>query len=170
MSVYAAPDAVGAGPPPGMGGPPGPGDPNSMAMLAAALQQGGAGDGTPGGPPLGGPGGALPGGMPPGMGGDPTAGLPPELLAQLAGGGAGGGPDLGGGDPGQQGTDLLSGMGATDHIRAAIKHLMMAMTESKDDSESHGITKGMSVLHGILAGKQKANATVTAAGGTPAGG
>jgi hypothetical protein len=74
---------------------------------------------------------------------------------------------LGGGGPGGDlgGTDLLQGMGASDHIRAAIKHLMMAMTESDDDQEGHGITKGMSVLHGILAGKAKNQKAITAAGG-----
>ena len=61
-------------------------------------------------------------------------------------------------------------MNSTDHIRAAIKHLMMAMTESKDDNQGHGITKGLAALHGILAAKQKSDQTVTAAGGTPAGG
>ena len=61
-------------------------------------------------------------------------------------------------------------MNTTDHIRAAIKHLMMAMTESTDDGQGHGITKGLAALHGILAAKQKSDQTVTAAGGTPAGG
>jgi len=56
-------------------------------------------------------------------------------------------------------------MNSTDHIRAAIKHLMMAMTESQDDEESHGITKGMAALHGLLAGKQKNQKTIAAAGG-----
>jgi hypothetical protein len=94
----------------------------------------------------------------------------PDLSALLAaGGGPGdlGGPPDGGGD--QQGTDLLNGMSTTDHIRAAIKHLMMAMTESTDDTESHGIGKGMAGLQAILAAKQKSDASVTAAGGTPAG-
>lgn len=91
--------------------------------------------------------------------------MPPDL-AGPGGGDAGGGP---GGPDDQGGSDLLNGMGATDHIRAAIKHLMMAMTESKDDQESHGITKGMAALHGLLAAKQKSDQTVTAAGGTPAG-
>jgi Spy/CpxP family protein refolding chaperone len=146
---------------PGLGGPgmmdpsgppPAPTDPGSMAMLAAALQGGG-------GPGLGGPG--LGGGDPAG-GGDP--------LAALGMGGAPPGPGAPGDQGDQGGSDLLSGMSATDHIRAAIKHLMMAMTESGNDEESHGIVKGMAALHGILAGRQKADATVTAAGGTPAGG
>ena len=147
MSTYAAPpDAVGMGPPPDMGGPPHPGDPGSMAALAAAL---GAG---PGGPTDG-------GGLPPGLSDPSGGGLPPD-----PGGDAGGG----GGD--SAGPDALSGMNTTDHIRAAIKHLMMAMTESTDDGQGHGITKGLAALHGILAAKQKSDQTVTAAGGTPAGG
>jgi hypothetical protein len=145
MSTYAAPpDAVGMGPPPGMGGPPHPGDPGAMAALAAAL---GAG---PGGPADG-------GGLPPGLSDPGGGGLPPEA------GGDAGGDDAGLGGP-------LEGMSSSDHIKAAIKHLMMAMTESQDDQEGHGITKGMAALHGILAAKQKNAQTVTAAGGTPAGG
>lgn len=144
MSTYAAPpDAVGMGPPPDMGGPPHPGDPGAMAALAAAL---GAG---PGGPTDG-------GGLPPGLSDPSAGGLPPD-----AGGDAGGDGGLGG---------PLAGMSASDHIKAAIKHLMMAMTESTDDTQSHGITKGMAALHGLLAAKQKSDQTVTAAGGTPAGG
>jgi hypothetical protein len=143
MSVYAAPDATmgplpdQAGPTPGMAGPPGPGDPASMAMLAAALGAGGPGAGGP----------------PPGMGG-PDLGAPSDLGVP---------PDTGGGGPG--GADALQAMSATDHIRAAIKHLMMAMTESGDDEESHGITKGMSALHQILASKAKSQRTISAAGG-----
>jgi len=60
-------------------------------------------------------------------------------------------------------------MSTTDHIRAAIKHLMMAMTESSDDQESAGISKGMAGLHAILGAKAKSDQTVTSAGGTPAG-
>jgi hypothetical protein len=155
MSTYAAPDAVGMGPPPG--GPPAPGDPASMSALASILGAGGGGGAPPPGPdPTG-------GGMPPGL--DPTAagGGGPDIASLL--GGAGGGPPGPGDDTGQQGSDLLNGMNSTDHIRAAIKHLMMAMTESGDDTESHGITTGMSVLHGILAGKQKNQKAISAAGG-----
>jgi len=150
MSTYAAPDAVGMGPPPG--GPPAPGDPASMSALASILGAGGGGGAPPPGPdPTGG------GGLPPGI--DPAA-----LLAGA--GGPPGGPTPGGPPgTGDANTDLLSGMNSTDHIRAAIKHLMMAMTESGDDTESHGITKGMSVLHGILAGKQKNQKAISAAGG-----
>jgi len=159
MSTYAAPDAVGMGPPPG--GPPAPGDPASMSALASILGAGGGGGAPPPGPdPTG-------GGMPPGL--DPAAagGAPPDIAALLGGaGGPPGGPTPGGPPgSGDANTDLLSGMNSTDHIRAAIKHLMMAMTESGDDTESHGITKGMSVLHGILAGKQKNQKAISAAGG-----
>ena len=151
MSSYAAPpDAVGMGPPPGA--PP----PGGMAALAAAL---GA---SPGGPTDG-------AGLPPGLS-DPGAGTPPggpDIAALLGGGGGDVGGPTPGGPPGSgdANTDLLTGMGSTDHIRAAIKHLMMAMTESADDEESHGITKGMAALHGILAGKQKNQKTIAAAGG-----
>lgn len=124
-----------------------------MAALQAALGAGGGGD------PLA----ALAGGGGPGPGGGDGQ------LADLLGG-AGPGGDAGPAPEDKGGSDLLNGMGSTDHIRAAIKHLMMAMTESKDDGEGHGIVKGMAALHGILASKQKSDATVTAAGGTPAGG
>jgi hypothetical protein len=95
----------------------------------------------------------------------PGAGGGPDIGALL--GGAGDGGPTPGGPPGtgDANTDLLTGMNSTDHIRAAIKHLMMAMTESADDQESHGITKGMAALHGILAGKQKDQKTIAAAGG-----
>jgi hypothetical protein len=56
-------------------------------------------------------------------------------------------------------------MSAPDHIKAAIKHLMMAMTQSDDDEEGHGIAKGMTALHGILAGRAKNQKTISAAGG-----
>jgi hypothetical protein len=152
MSTYAAPDAVGMGPPPG-GLPPGPGDPGAMAALAAALGQGPGGPTDAGGMPPGLADPALAGGAPPGL--DPGA---------LAGGGGGPTP---GGPPGSGdvNSDLLTGMSSTDHIRSAIKHLMMAMTESGDDEESHGITKGMAALHGLLASKAKNAKTVAAAGG-----
>lgn len=141
-----APEAVGAMP--GLGGPgmpdpsgppPMPGDQGSMAMLAALLQGGG------GAPPMGGD---------PMGGGDPLAGL-----------GGGEDPLAGLSPPGQRGTDLMRSMSSTDHIRAAIKHLMMGLTESEDDEESHGIGKGMTALHAILAGKAKNAKTIQAAGG-----
>jgi hypothetical protein len=126
-----------------------PQDPNSMAALAAILQGGG------GAPPGGPPGGGMPPGIDPSAlgGGDPMAGL------------LGGGPAEGAEGEGQQGSDLLSGMNSTDHIRAAIKHLMMAMTNTQDDQQGHGIAKGMAALHGILAGDQKNKQTIANAGG-----
>ena len=119
-------------------------------------------------------------GPPPGAGGPPPAGGGSMAdLAALLGAGPGGpaggdglppaltGPPTPGGPPGtgDAGTDLLTGMSSTDHIRAAIKHLMMAMTESQDDTESAGIGKGMAGLQAILAGKQKDAKTLAAAGG-----
>ena len=161
-------------PPGGMPQPPGGGLPPGIdpAALQGALP-------PTGGPPMGGP---------PGAGGDPMAALQ-SLLG--AGGGApggdplaalaqGGGPGDGGGD-GQLG-DLLGNApqdegknppeignwDATDHIRAAIKHLMMAMTNTQDDVEGGGIAKGMAALHGLLASKAKNAKTI--AGASPAGG
>jgi hypothetical protein len=46
-------------------------------------------------------------------------------------------------------------MSAVDHIREAMKHLMMAMTQQNDEQIGHGITKGMSTLQGLLAGDAK---------------
>jgi hypothetical protein len=46
-------------------------------------------------------------------------------------------------------------MSAVDHIRQAMKHLMMAMTQQEDDQMGHGITKGMTALQGLLAGEAK---------------
>jgi hypothetical protein len=58
----------------------------------------------------------------------------------------GAGPDDGG-DSGP--------MSAVEHIQAAMKHLMMAMTQSQDDQQGHGITKGMATLQALLAGDAK---------------
>jgi hypothetical protein len=138
MSTYAAPDAVGA--PPGLGGPPGAGvgpppGPDGGNMAMLAALLG-AGGGA-GGPGLGLPGPGLPGG-------DPGAGGPGQ-------------PDgLG---------DVVSGMSAIDHIQAAMKHLMMAMTQTQDEQQAHGVVRGMGALQGILAGHAKNKATVAAAGG-----
>jgi hypothetical protein len=94
------------------------------------------------------------------------------LQALLSGGLQGGppGPDLGpagggppdGGDGGGGGfpadlanPDDLRPMGAVDHIRQAMKHLMMAMTQTQDEQQGHGITKGMSALQALLAGDAK---------------
>jgi mono/diheme cytochrome c family protein len=82
-----------------------------------------------------------------GLGGAPDlgGGLPPDL-----GGPDLGGPDLGGGPP-----DSTQPMSAVDHIREAMKHLMMAMTQTEDDQQGHGISKGMATLQGLLAGDAK---------------
>jgi len=61
--------------------------------------------------------------------------------------------------------DAVAGMSSLDHIRAAMKHLMMAMTQTQDEEQGHGIVKGMGALQGILAGDAKNKATVAAAGG-----
>ena len=108
-----------------------------------------------------------PGGMlPPGPG---APGSMADIAAALGidpSGGGGGAPTPGGPlGTGDANTDLLTGMSSTDHIRAAIKHLMMAMTESSDDEESAGITKGMTGLQAILAGKAKNAKVVSQAGG-----
>jgi hypothetical protein len=46
-------------------------------------------------------------------------------------------------------------LSAVDHIREAMRHLMMAMTQEQDDQRGHGITKGMAALQGLLAGSAK---------------
>jgi len=46
-------------------------------------------------------------------------------------------------------------MTAVEHIQAAMRHLMMAVTESQDEQQTHGITKGMATLQGLLAGDAK---------------
>ena len=114
-----------------------------------------------------------PGVMPPGLdvGGGNTPAPPPDpgLLMALLGGGAQGGappgPDGGPSDGGGQGADDSQPMSAVEHIQAAMKHLMMAMTQSQDEQQGHGITKGMAMLQGLLAGDAKNKATVAAAGG-----
>lgn len=57
-------------------------------------------------------------------------------------------------------------MSAVEHIRAAMRHLMMAVTEEQDDPRTHGILKGMGALQGLLAehAKNKA-ATAVRSGG-----
>jgi hypothetical protein len=113
-----------------------------MAILQALLQGGG--------------GGAPPGGDP-GMGGaDPLAGLA----------GGGGGPGAGSPDsPDSEGPPNVADWSPVDHVRAAIKHLMMAMVNSGSDEQSHGITKGMAALQGILAGDQKNQKAIASASG-----
>jgi hypothetical protein len=99
-------------------------------------------------------------------GGDPLA-----ALAQGGGPGDGGGDgqlgDLLGNAPDDEGKNPpeIGNWDATDHIRAAIKHLMMAMTNTQDDVEGGGIAKGMAALHGLLADKAKNAKTIAAAGG-----
>jgi hypothetical protein len=89
------------------------------------------------------------------------------LLASLAGGagGPGGPPDAGGppeGDMTTDGTDPSQDdqMDPKEHIQQAMKHLLMALAKEPDEQASHGITKGMGALQGILAGEQKKNALI----------
>jgi hypothetical protein len=96
--------------------------------LMALLGGGGGGGGLPPG---------MEGGLPPGMEGEGPPGLPPELIQELD----------------DDNADME--MSGTDHIRQAIKHLMMAMADESDDERGHGITKGMGLLQGILGGDQK---------------
>jgi hypothetical protein len=98
-----------------------------------------------------------------GGGGDPTGGGG-DPLAGLAGGG--GDPGAGGPDsPDSEGPPAIADWSPVDHVRAAIKHLMMAMANSGSDEQSHGITKGMAALQGILAGDQKNQKAIANAGG-----
>jgi len=139
MSMMMPPDpsaAPGLAPAPGGGGAPGPMD---------ALNQG---------PVPAGPGG---------MG---------ALMAALGGGGGGGpggGPGLGPGpDPGLQGgpDDIpVSQMSPTDHIQAAMQHLMMALAIEPDEQTGQGIVKGMGALQSILGGAQKKQSQLAQLGG-----
>jgi hypothetical protein len=117
-----------------------------------------------------------PGAAPPGLdvGGGGTPAPPPDAatLQALLGGLQGGppnGPDLGpdlaaglgpGGPadagPGGSPDAEVGAMSPTEHIQAAMRHLMMAMTQSQDEQQGHGITKGMATLQGLLAGDAKA--------------
>jgi hypothetical protein len=121
--------------PPGLdvGGGATPAPPPDPGMLMALLS--GAQGGAPPGPDLG----PMGGGPPPGP--DPTAMGGPPGADPTAGGGPGGPDD--------------QPMSAVEHIQAAMKHLMMAMTQQQDDQMGHGITKGMATLQGLLAGDAK---------------
>jgi hypothetical protein len=46
-------------------------------------------------------------------------------------------------------------MGPVEHIRAAMKHLMLAMAGDQDDERGAGVMKGMGALQAILGGEQK---------------
>ena len=130
------------------------------------------------------PGGGAPPGMPPEMGG----GIPPMdsmsstpfpaeggiegLIAALQGGGG----DMGGGLEGlglpggaAPGEEMLGDeeepMTAIDHLRQAMKHLMMAMAGEDDDERGAGIVSGMGALQKLLGGEQKRQKVLSDAGG-----
>ncbi len=95
------------------------------------------------------------------------------LMAALGGGGPGGPGDGGGGPPGLSDTDQGQDNGqmdATDHIQAAMQHLMMALAMEPDEEQGAGIAKGMAGIQGILGGKQKKAAQLAALSGPPGGG
>jgi hypothetical protein len=81
-------------------------------------------------------------------------GMPPDLGPPPDDGGLG---DLAG--AAQAGNDL-QGMSPIDHIKAAMKHLMMAVAGDQDDERGAGVLKGMSALQGILGGEQKKQAAM----------
>jgi hypothetical protein len=78
------------------------------------------------------------------------------LLAALGGGGGGlEGMGLPGGAPPEEALAPEEEMSATDHIRQAIKHMMLAMVANDDEEQSAQITKGLGPLQNILGGEQK---------------
>jgi hypothetical protein len=104
---------------------------------------------------------AGPGAMPPPMDALNAGPMPGEggiqaLLAALGGGGEG--------PPGAP-PEEEEEMDPVDHIRQAMKHLMMAMAMDEDEERGHGIVKGMGALQGILGGEQKKNAQLAQLGG-----
>jgi hypothetical protein len=118
--------------------------------------------------------------LPPGGGGDvppmdamsstpmPAEGGIEGLMAALQGGG-GMPPGLPGlGPPGGEmpseeiGEEPLS---AVDHIKQAMKHLMMAMAGEDDDERGAGIVSGMGALQKLLGGEQKRQKILADAGG-----
>ena len=131
-------------------------------------------------PPAGG--GAPPGmPLPPGGGGDvppmdamsstpmPAEGGIEGLIAALGGGGAPGGGLEGLGLPGGAMPEEALGedeaLTAVDHIKQAMKHLMMAMAGEDDDERGAGIVSGMGALQKLLGGEQKRQKVLADAGG-----
>jgi hypothetical protein len=122
--------------------------------------------------------------LPPGGGGDvppmdamsstpmPAEGGIEGLIAALQGGGAP--PGMGGG---LEGLGLPGGampeealgedeaLTAVDHIKQAMKHLMMAMAGEDDDERGAGIVSGMGALQKLLGGEQKRQKILADAGG-----
>jgi hypothetical protein len=116
--------------------------------------------------------------MPPGGGGDvppmdamssvpmPAEGGIEGLLAALQGGGGGMGGL--GAPPGLAPEEAFAAgeeMGAVDHIKQAMKHLMMAMAGEDDDERGAGIVSGMGALQKLLGGEQKRQKILADAGG-----
>lgn len=123
--------------------------------------------------------------LPPGGGGDvppmdamsstpmPAEGGIEGLVAALQGGG---GPPGMGMPPGMEGLGPPEGempseemgevpMDAVEHIRQAMKHLMMAMAGEDDDERGAGIVSGMGALQKLLGGEQKRQKVLADAGG-----
>jgi hypothetical protein len=116
--------------------------------------------------------------LPPGGGGDvppmdamssvpmPAEGGIEGLLAALQGGG--GGMEGLGAPPGLAPEEAFAAgeeMGAVDHIKQAMKHLMMAMAGEDDDERGAGIVSGMGALQKLLGGEQKRQKILADAGG-----
>jgi len=93
-----------------------------------------------------------------------------DALAAILGGGAPPPPDGGPATPDDQGQSPIADMTSTDHIREAMKHLMMALAVEPDESQGAGIVKGMGALQGILGGAQKKDQQLAQLGGPPGGG
>jgi hypothetical protein len=123
--------------------------------------------------------------LPPGGGGDappmdamsstpmPAEGGIEGLIAALGGGG-GAPPGVGGGLEGLglpggavPGDELApdEALTAVDHIKQAMKHLMMAMAGEDDDERGAGIISGMGALQKLLGGEQKRQKILADAGG-----
>jgi hypothetical protein len=119
--------------------------------------------------------------LPPGGGGDvppmdamSSTPLPAEggiegLVAALQGGGMGGPPGMEGLGPpeGEMPSEEIGEepLDAVEHIRQAMKHLMMAMAGEDDDERGSGIVSGMGALQKLLGGEQKRQKVLADAGG-----
>jgi hypothetical protein len=124
--------------------------------------------------------------LPPGGGGDvppmdamsstpmPAEGGIEGLIAALQGGGMGGPPGMGGGleglglpggAPPEEALGSDEALTAVDHIKQAMKHLMMAMAGEDDDERGAGIVSGMGALQKLLGGEQKRQKILADAGG-----
>jgi hypothetical protein len=105
------------------------------------------------------------------------------LISALQGGGGGGGGPVGmpggleglglpggaglddpGGAPDSEGAGDTGDLSPVEHIQQAMKHLMMAMATTQDESHGQGIVKGMGALQAILGGEQKRQKVLADAG------